>query len=134
MTTFRSRANCAKPSRKISYACITSRKLIIVISVLWGWKRWCAGTIRSVVFLLTDAFIPQAEEAGLIGPLTLWVLESALVRQVALHQQGHLLNMAVNLSARNLHDMELPIHVHSLLVKTQSRPETPYPRGLPRAR
>ena len=74
-------------------------------------------------FLVPDAFIPQAEEAGLIGPLTLWVLKSALAQQAALHQQGHLLNMAVNLSARNLHDMELPASVHRLLVESGVDPK-----------
>ena len=74
-------------------------------------------------FLTPDAFIPLAEEAGLIGPLTLWVLKSALARQVALHQRGYLLNMAVNLSARNLHDMELPASIHRLLVESGANPK-----------
>ncbi len=74
-------------------------------------------------FLAPDTFIPQAEDAGLIGPLTLWVLKSALAYQVGLHQRGHLLNMAVNLSARNLHDMELPASVHSLLVENGVNPK-----------
>ncbi|MHB1052631.1 MAG: putative bifunctional diguanylate cyclase/phosphodiesterase [Thiobacillus sp.] len=74
-------------------------------------------------FLPPDAFIPLAEDAGLIGPLTLWVLKSALAQQVALHRQGYLLNMAVNLSARNLHDMELPASVHRLLAESGIDPK-----------
>ena len=74
-------------------------------------------------FLTPDAFIPLAEEAGLIDPLTLWVLKSALARQAALHQRGYPLNMAVNLSARNLHDMALPASIHRLLVESGVNPK-----------
>ncbi len=74
-------------------------------------------------FLPPDTFIPLAEDAGLIGPLTHWVLKAALAQLVALHQQGHLLNMAVNLSARNLHDMELPASVRHLLTESGIDPK-----------
>ena len=74
-------------------------------------------------FLAPDIFIPLAEDGGLIGPLTHWVLKTALAQQVMLHQQGHLLNMAVNLSARNLHDMELPASVSRLLEESGVDPK-----------
>ena len=74
-------------------------------------------------FLAPDTFIPLAEDAGLIGPLTHWVLKTALTQLVALHQQGHQLNMAVNLSARNLHDMGLPASVYQLLVESRMDPK-----------
>ncbi len=82
---------------------------IVGLEALVRWQHPQRG------FLAPDTFIPQAEEAGLIGPLTLWVLKSALARQASLQQQGLLLNMAVNLSARNLHDLELPASVLRLL-------------------
>ncbi len=75
-------------------------------------------------FLASDAFIPLAEDAGLIGPLTQWVLKSALAQQASLLQQGHRFNMAVNLSARNLHDLGLPTHIHQLLAESGVPPET----------
>ncbi|MHB1085221.1 MAG: putative bifunctional diguanylate cyclase/phosphodiesterase [Thiobacillus sp.] len=74
-------------------------------------------------FLSPDSFIPLAEDMGLIGPLTHWVLRTALTRLVALHQQGHLLTMAVNLSARNLHDMTLPASVLALLTESGMDPK-----------
>ena len=74
-------------------------------------------------FLAPDTFIPLAEDAGLIGPLTQWVLKSALAQQVVLHRQGHLLTMAVNLSARNLHDMDLPASVQKLLTENGIDPK-----------
>ncbi|MDP1644030.1 MAG: EAL domain-containing protein [Thiobacillus sp.] len=74
-------------------------------------------------FLGPDNFIPLAEDAGLIGPLTHWVLRTALTQLVALHRQGHVLTMAVNLSARNLHDMELPTSILALLAESGVAPE-----------
>ena len=52
-------------------------------------------------------FIPLAEETGLIEPLTLWVLRSALDQCAAWQQAGLQLRVAVNLSTRNLHDPHL---------------------------
>jgi diguanylate cyclase (GGDEF)-like protein len=66
-------------------------------------------------FLAPDKFIPLAEEAGLIGPLTQWVLKTALSQIANLRAEGYLLTMAVNLSARNLHDMTLPAAIDALL-------------------
>lgn len=66
-------------------------------------------------FLPPDKFIPLAEEAGLIGPLTQWVLKTALNQIAQLRAAGYQLTMAVNLSARNLHDMTLPAAIAALL-------------------
>ncbi|MBW8305437.1 MAG: EAL domain-containing protein [Thiobacillus sp.] len=57
------------------------------------------------------------EDAGLIGSLTHWVLKTALKQQETLHRLGHNLTLAVNLSARNLHDMELPASILTLLAE-----------------
>jgi diguanylate cyclase (GGDEF)-like protein len=60
-------------------------------------------------------FIPLIEHTALVGPLTLYVIDRAL-RQTALWREAGLeLGMSVNLSARNLHDPELPEHLASLL-------------------
>ena len=69
-------------------------------------------------FLAPDKFVPLAEEAGLIGPLTQWVLKTALRQIAQLRAQGHLLTVAVNLSARNLHDMTLPAAIGRLLAES----------------
>jgi diguanylate cyclase (GGDEF)-like protein len=74
-------------------------------------------------FLSPDEFIPLVEEAGLIGPLTHWVLRTALTQLAVLQQQGYDLTMAVNLSARNLHDMDLPASVLALLAETAVTPK-----------
>ncbi|MFP5409390.1 MAG: putative bifunctional diguanylate cyclase/phosphodiesterase [Gammaproteobacteria bacterium] len=66
-------------------------------------------------FLGPDSFIPLAEDAGLIGPLTHWVLRTALQAQLLLQRSGFPLDMAVNLSARNLQDTNLAAGVQALL-------------------
>ncbi len=61
------------------------------------------------------SFVPLAEETGLIRPLTTWVLNEAL-RQCALwRSKGMDVRVAVNLSARSLHDADLVATVDSAL-------------------
>jgi EAL domain-containing protein (putative c-di-GMP-specific phosphodiesterase class I) len=67
--------------------------------------------------LFPDEFIPLAEQTGLIRPLTAWVLDEALTQTSAWLVNGLRLGVAVNLSARNLHDGELPGQVQELLHK-----------------
>ena len=74
-------------------------------------------------FLMPDAFIAMAEGAGLIGALTHWVLKTALTQQAALRRQGQTLTMAVNLSARNLHDLGFPESVRALLADSGVPPQ-----------
>jgi diguanylate cyclase (GGDEF)-like protein len=68
---------------------------------------------RSLVF--PDAFIPIAEHTALIGPLTRHVLDTALVQVRAWIDAGRPLPIAVNLSARNLHDQHFASQVAELL-------------------
>src|SRR5689334_10664277 len=60
-------------------------------------------------------FIPLAEHTGLMRPLTLWVLETALRQSSDWRAQGLDIAVAVNLSAANLTDVSLPDDVEQLL-------------------
>ncbi|HUX86105.1 MAG TPA: EAL domain-containing protein [Chloroflexota bacterium] len=53
-------------------------------------------------------FIETAERAGLIGPLSRWVIDAALRACGEWQQLGHDVAVSVNLSAQNLHDPNLP--------------------------
>jgi EAL domain-containing protein (putative c-di-GMP-specific phosphodiesterase class I) len=64
-----------------------------------------------------NAFIPIAEQTGLIGPLTQIVLEGAIAQCASWRRDGHELTVAVNLSVRNLLDGELPGQIEQLLAR-----------------
>lgn len=63
-------------------------------------------------------FVPLAERSGLIGPLTMYVLEEAMTQSRRWEAEGIRLRVAVNLSARNLHDPSLPSGIGELLERT----------------
>lgn len=62
-----------------------------------------------------DEFIPTAEQTGLIKSLTRWVLVAACRQWETWQRAGVRLGVAVNLSARNLHDPSLPDQVADVL-------------------
>ena len=53
------------------------------------------------------AFIPRAEESTLIDDITRWVIGTALADKAAWTARGHSLQVAINLSVRNLHEGSL---------------------------
>jgi diguanylate cyclase (GGDEF)-like protein len=65
--------------------------------------------------LLPGDFVPIAEQSGLIGPLTRYVLERAVAECKNWHADGRDLGVAVNLSVRDLLDRDLPNQVASVL-------------------
>lgn len=74
--------------------------------------RWAHPTLGT---LYPDSFVPTAEHTGLIWPITRCVLTAALDQAVLWSEAGHPLPVAVNLSARNLLDEQLPGQVADLL-------------------
>ena len=64
-----------------------------------------------------DQFIPVAERTGLIRPLTRYVLDSALGQIKAWQAKGLRLNVAVNVTGRDLLDLRFPVEVAGLLRK-----------------
>ena len=55
-----------------------------------------------------DNFILLAERTRMINPLTVWVLQNAFKQCADWHNNGLSLRVSVNLSAKDLHDPELP--------------------------
>lgn len=70
--------------------------------------RWVHPTLGPVP---PDHFIPPAEEAGLIREVTRFVLAEATAQCAQWWDQGHFVAVAVNISARDLVDAELPDEV-----------------------
>ena len=64
-----------------------------------------------------DRFLGLAEQSGLMGPLAMVVLDQALTQQVAWAADGLDLDVAVNLSAANMHDPDLVENVARSLAR-----------------
>ncbi|MGE0372593.1 MAG: EAL domain-containing protein [Gammaproteobacteria bacterium] len=71
-----------------------------------------------------DEFISLAEHTGLIKPLTDWVLRSALRQSSAWRQAGLMLPIAVNLSARNLRERDLPDKLRQMFQDWSAHPSS----------
>jgi diguanylate cyclase (GGDEF)-like protein len=71
-----------------------------------------------------DEFIGLAEHTGLISPMTTYVLEEALQQCLAWRRAGSPdFKVAVNLSVKNLMDVELPRQISGLLAKCELVPD-----------
>jgi EAL domain-containing protein (putative c-di-GMP-specific phosphodiesterase class I) len=63
-------------------------------------------------------FIPVAEATGLILPLSEWVLETACTQIAAWAQAGSPLRVAINVSAQQFRQRDLPEQVRAALART----------------
>jgi diguanylate cyclase (GGDEF)-like protein len=62
-----------------------------------------------------EQFVGIAEETGNIGRLTRWVLARGIAQAAELARAGQAMRMSINLSARDIGDIELPDRVAHLL-------------------
>ncbi len=85
---------------------------IVGVEALVRWRHPSRGLLGA------DQFIPIAQHTGLMRPLTLHILEEALRQARAWQDAGLELGVAVNLSARNLIDLDLPADVGARLGST----------------
>ena len=79
------------------------------VEALVRWQHPARGLIPP------DQFIPLAEQTGLIGLLSHWVLEEAVRQCSEWLRAGQKLSVAINLSAWNLRDITLPKTIAALL-------------------
>ena len=91
---------------------------VVHVEALTRWRHSVHGLMPP------DEFIPIAEQSGNIGMITKWVLRRALDDCAAWSRSGLDLAVAVNLSALDLYDSELPAFINGLL----------HDRGLPPSR
>ncbi|HEV8535582.1 MAG TPA: EAL domain-containing protein [Candidatus Limnocylindria bacterium] len=87
-----------------------------VFEALVRWRHPQRGMVQP------SEFIPLAERAGLMKPLTRWVMGEALRQCREWRDHGRPISVAVNLSMRTLHDAELPQIVRDLLRVTGCEP------------
>ena len=67
--------------------------------------------------LYPDSFIPFAEQTGYIRKISLWMLAEAAAFAATWQQAGIKIPIAVNLSARDLVDQDLPKKIESILLE-----------------
>ena len=77
--------------------------------------------------LQPDTFIDRAESAGLMSPLTLWVLNEALRQSKEWSAQGLQLPIAINISPSSMHLKSLWLKVGDIL---REHAVTPYQLAL----
>jgi diguanylate cyclase (GGDEF)-like protein len=82
---------------------------VVHAEALVRWNHVQHGVMRP------DEFIPLAEQSGKIGLITKWVIRKAIAQCAAWRAQGIDLTVAVNLSALDLFDSELPTFISGLL-------------------
>lgn len=91
---------------------------IIGLESLVRWNHPTRG------FLSPGMFLPVAEKTGLIVPISLWVLEQTCKQLVLWEEQGIKPVMtAVNLSALQLQQSDLPKTIASILKRTKCNPK-----------
>jgi diguanylate cyclase (GGDEF)-like protein/PAS domain S-box-containing protein len=89
---------------------------VVGVEALVRWQHPQRG------FLPPSAFIPLAEQSGLIYPLSRWVLDAALRQQQIWQGKGIDIPVAVNLPRRMLHDPQLPETVAQSLARWDVAP------------
>jgi diguanylate cyclase (GGDEF)-like protein len=84
-------------------------KRVVGVEALLRWRHPTRGVIAP------DAFIPIAEDSGLIIPIGRWVLEQACSQAAAWHASGYALDISINVSARQLERTEFVDEVRAAL-------------------
>ncbi len=91
------------------------------VEVLEALARWEHPT-RGL--LMPESFIPVVEQSGLVRAFTLEVVDQALAAVASWREQGQPRGVSVNLSARNLLDLELPGEIAAALERHALPPST----------
>ncbi len=84
---------------------------LVGVEALLRWEHPTLGLVAP------DDFMPLAEQTELMGPLTDHVVDLALRQCAEWRREGLQLPVAVNLSARNLHDLRFPSMVAARLAE-----------------
>jgi diguanylate cyclase (GGDEF)-like protein len=84
---------------------------VVAFEALLRWPHPRLGIVPPLTFL------PLAEEAGLMRPLTAWVMREALAQCASWRAAGHDVAIAVNVSTSNLLDVGFTDLVRSLLAR-----------------
>ncbi|MEM6430515.1 MAG: EAL domain-containing protein [Deinococcota bacterium] len=84
-------------------------KQLVELEALLRWHHPSLGP------LAPDRFLAVLEEAGIMPQVTNWVLKQVLQQQRFWDAEGHQVDVAINLSAADLHQLSLPKRIKTLL-------------------
>ncbi|MDB5054435.1 MAG: hypothetical protein JWM44_2485 [Bacilli bacterium] len=90
---------------------------VVSVEALLRWNHPKLGSVPPM------DFIPIAEQIGVINAITTWVLTEAIKQSKKWEREGIEIEIAVNLSARNLQDIELPLRLQALLNEYEVSPQ-----------
>jgi diguanylate cyclase (GGDEF)-like protein len=85
-----------------------------------GLARWRHATLGCVS---PETFIALAEETGNIRRLTRWALAAGMEQAARWHAEGQAIRVSINVSARDLDDVELPRRIAELLAVHKVPPD-----------
>jgi EAL domain-containing protein (putative c-di-GMP-specific phosphodiesterase class I) len=87
------------------------------VEALLRWHHPQRGMISPTIF------VPMAERAGLINKIGAWVIDEACRQARAWRDQGLRMRVAINLSAHQLRQRELPQYIAAALDRHQINPD-----------
>ncbi len=90
---------------------------VVAAEALVRWQHPVRGLVPPL------EFIPFAEQTGFVRQLTLWVFDRAVALSGQLRAQGLSLRLSVNLSTRDMLDIELPTRLEQILQRHDARAE-----------
>jgi diguanylate cyclase (GGDEF)-like protein len=93
-----------------------SSQQILSFEVLLRWQHPEKGLLAPKLFL------PLAEEMGVIYPLTTWVLQQAILILAQLQQQSQQVQIAVNISSRDIIQIEFVEQLQQMLEQANVEP------------
>ena len=96
---------------------VLSTKKVHTVEALSRWEHPERGNI------LPEEFIPLAETSNLIGVISFWALEKSISNIARWKQQGADIMVSINLSARDLLNVELADHISRLCDKYDVDPD-----------
>lgn len=94
-------------------------KVSLITQQFYGFEALLRWIHPELGFVSPADFIPIVEMTSLIHPMTAWVLERSIAQCQGWHERGMHISVAVNLSARNLLDENIPKLVQRLLSEYQ---------------
>lgn len=98
-------------------------KVSLKTGEFYGFEALLRWNHPELGFVPPSDFIPLAEHTSLIHPMTAWVLENSIAQCRIWQSKGIQASVAVNLSARNLLDENIPKKIMRLLQEYQLPPK-----------